>query len=82
MGCVSGNPGVFKPRSPLVRDVESYAMASCLTAQADPLLKDQGDGWAWVIMQRMKGELEVFTTLGAKVSAVVAKGDMAVIPTD
>ena len=81
-GCAGGACAASQPRSALLRDVEGYASASCLVAQSDEDLKDQGDGWAWVILQRMKGDLEVFDKLRARVRAEVAKSTMAVIPTD
>lgn len=81
-GCAAGTSAFSQPRSPLLRDVEGYASASCLVAQSNDYLKDQGDGWAWVILQRMNGELEAFDKLRVTVRAEVAKGDMAVIPTD
>lgn len=45
-------------RSAVQRDVEGYAIATCLTKQSDPTLKDQGDAWASVIVQRAHGDLE------------------------
>jgi hypothetical protein len=61
------------------RDVEGYAIASCLFYQQQPYLKDQGDGWASAIVQRSKGDINALTAVGAAVKAEVAKGDMAVI---
>jgi len=61
------------------RDVESYAVASCLTYQKQPFLKDQGDGWASAIIQRSKGSLDDFTAVAEAVKAEVARGNMAVI---
>lgn len=62
------------------RDVEAYAIASCLNYQNQPYLKDQGDGWASAVIQRFKGELDDLTTVAAVVKAEVLKGDMVVIP--
>jgi hypothetical protein len=39
-------------RPPVLRDVEGYVIASCLAQQSEPYLKDQGDGWASVVIQR------------------------------
>jgi hypothetical protein len=61
------------------RDVEGYAIASCLAAQDQPYLKDQGDGWASVIIQRGKGGLDIITAVAVAVKAELAKGDMAVV---
>lgn len=61
------------------QDVEAYAIASCLTYQSQPYLKDQGDGWASVIVQRSKGNFQVFTAVAAAVKKEMSKGNMAVI---
>ena len=61
------------------RDVESYAIASCLAYQQQPYLKDQGDGWASAVVQRSKGDINAFTDVAVAVKTEVAKGDMAVI---
>jgi hypothetical protein len=62
------------------RDVEAYAIASCLYYQKQPFLKDQGDGWASAVIQRFKGDLDDLTAVAAVVKAEVSKGDMVVIP--
>jgi hypothetical protein len=62
--------------------VESYAIASCLARQDQPYLKDQGDAWASVILQRSKGELEVFIGVAEAIKAEIAKADMPVIHTE
>lgn len=61
------------------RDVEGYAVASCLTAQKSPFLKDQGDGWAANIVQRDTFDLALFGKLAAAVRAEVSRGNMASI---
>lgn len=61
------------------RDVQGYAIASCLTFQKQAYLKDQGDGWASVIVQRSKGDINALTAVAAVVKKEVAKGDMAII---
>lgn len=61
------------------RDVESYAIASCLSYQKQPYLKDQGDAWASAVIQRSKGELDDFTAVAEAVKTEVAKGNMEVI---
>lgn len=66
-------------RSAVQRDVEGYAIASCLSAQDQPYLKDQGDGWASVIIQRAKGGLDIMTAVAVAVKAELAKGNMAVV---
>ncbi len=77
--CTGAKAGAAIGRSAVQRDVEGYAIASCLVGQKSPYLKDQGDGWASVIVQRGKGDLEVFRTVESAVKAELAKGDMAVI---
>lgn len=66
-------------RDLLRRDVEGYAIASCLVAQDQPALKDQGDGWASAIVQRSRGGLDQFTAVTAAVRAELVKGNMATI---
>lgn len=42
-------------RSPLQRDVEGFAIASCLARQSPAYLKQQGEGWAQIIIARGHG---------------------------
>jgi hypothetical protein len=70
---------VVPARSEVLRDVEGYAMASCLSHQTDPYLKDQGDAWASVIVQRMKGNVDVLAAIVEKVKRENAKENAAVI---
>lgn len=67
------------PRPEVLRDMESYAIASCLTIQTHPYLKDQGDAWALVIAQRMQGDLDVLANIAEQVKHESAKGEMAVV---
>ncbi len=67
------------PLPEMMRDVEGYAIASCLTNQTQPYLKDQGDAWASVIVQRMKGNLDVLVGIAEQVKKENAKGEMVVI---
>ena len=46
-GCAPNETQGGSPRTDVQRDVEGYAVASCLTNQAEPYLKDQGDAWAF-----------------------------------
>jgi hypothetical protein len=78
-GCAPKVETIGAPRSEVVRDVEGYAIASCLVNQSEPYLEDQGDAWASVIVQRMKGDLEVFADLAEQVKLETAKGEMATI---
>jgi hypothetical protein len=68
-----------RARDAVQRDVEGYAIASCLVAQDQPYLHDQGDAWASAIIQRAKGELDALTAVAAAVKAELAKGNMAII---
>lgn len=78
-GCGATTGTLVSPRTDLLRDLEGYAIASCLVYQSDPYLQDQGDAWASVIVQRSQGDLEVFTNLATQVKNEVGKGEMAVI---
>lgn len=78
-GCAARVNTIGAPRPELLRDVEGYAIASCLTNQAQPYLKDQGDAWASVIVQRMKGSLDALAGISEQVKRENARGDMAVI---
>ncbi|MFN4119312.1 hypothetical protein [Acidovorax sp.] len=54
-------------RTPVLRDIESYAIAACLSGQSDAHLKDQGDAWASVIVQRMRGDVERLKGIAAQI---------------
>jgi hypothetical protein len=60
-------------RSDVQRDVEGYAVASCLMKQKEPLLKDQGALWADGIVQRSHGNIEDFRSVADAVDAEVAQ---------
>jgi len=75
--CIAMSSPDAYARSAVQRDVEGYAIASCLAGQDQPYLKDQGDGWASVIVQRGKGGLEALTAVAAAVKAELAKSNMA-----
>ena len=61
------------------KDLEGFAIASCLTFQESPYLKDQGDAWASVIVQRMSGDFGTLPKIAEVVKKEVSKGIMAVI---
>ena len=69
-------------RSAVQRDVEGYAIASCLVGQDQSYLNDQGDGWASAIIQRGKGGLDPLRAVAAAVKAELAKGNMPVLRTE
>lgn len=59
-------------RTQVEKDVEGYAIATCLTLQKDSdYLKDQGYGWADIIVQRGHGGLDAFDALAAAVKSEV-----------
>jgi len=67
-------PAVAAPaRTAVERDVQGYAIASCLTRQKEPLLKDQGYAWLDVIVQRSEGNIEDFKAVADSVEAQLAK---------
>jgi hypothetical protein len=78
-GCASTGYAIGQPRSGVLRDVEGYAIASCLVSQSESYLRDQGDGWASVIVQRMKGDIDALSGVTGQVKVELAKGNMAVI---
>ena len=81
-GCVTNKITNDIPRSEALRDTEGYAIASCLIFQSNSYLKDQGDAWASVIIQRMKGSPDVLGGIVEQVKLEINKGDMAVIRDD
>lgn len=78
-GCTPDTNPAGAARTQVQRDVESYAIASCLTQQAEPYLKDQGDAWASVVVQRMHGDIETLAGIAEQVQRENTNGDMAVM---
>lgn len=76
VGCSTVNS--YQPTM-IKKDIESYAIASCLTYQASPYLQDQGDAWASVIVQRMQGNIDILSKISEIVQDEISKGEMAVI---
>jgi len=72
---LSGHPAYA--RSNVQRDVEGYAVATCLLKQQEPFLKDQGALWADGIVQRSHGDIEDFRSVADAVDADIAKKPMA-----
>jgi len=66
-------------RSDVQRDVEGYAIASCLIGQKDAYLRDQGDAWASVIVQRSHGDAEYFKQVADVVDTEIKQGHVAVM---
>ncbi|MEA1674150.1 MULTISPECIES: hypothetical protein [Nitrospirillum] len=65
-------------RSEAQRDVEGYAVATCLVAQDQPYLKEQGYGWGETIVQGRGRDPVMLAPVRAAVTAALAKGDMPV----
>jgi hypothetical protein len=74
---MSGTAALGRPS--VQRDVEGYAIATCLSSQKEPFLKDQGDGWASAIVQRSHGGIEQFTSVAAAVKTELAQSHIPVI---
>lgn len=81
-GCATKTITNGIPRTEVLRDAEGYTIASCLVFQPHPYLKDQGDAWASVIIQRMKGSPDALVGIVEQVKLEINKGDMAVIRDD
>lgn len=69
-------------RSAAARDVEGYAVATCLAAQADPVLKQQGEGWASAIIERGRGGVEQLRPVQLAVARALAQSGVAVMRQD
>jgi hypothetical protein len=78
-GCAATRTSVQQPDRGTLRDIESYAIASCLWNQRNAFLQDQGDAWASVIIQRAKINIESLTNIAAQVKTETEKGEIAVI---
>ena len=79
VGCTASVNTIGSPRPHVLRDVEGYAIAVCLMNQTQPYLKDQGDAWASVIVQRMRGNPDILAGVAEQVKSENAKFAMAVI---
>lgn len=79
IGCTARVATHDAPRPEVLRDVEGYAISVCLMNQTQSYLKDQGDAWASVIVQRMRGNLDILAGVAEQVKQENAKGEMAVI---
>ncbi len=65
-------------RSALQRDAESYAIASCLFRQREPLLAAQGDAWGDAIVQRSAGDIKHFAAITRAVDAALKRNPVAI----
>jgi hypothetical protein len=73
---------IGSPRSKILRDVEDFAIASCLAKQTQPYLKDQGSAWGYAIIEGGKAPVEDLMLIDDIVKREIAKGDTAWIPDD
>ena len=64
--------------SELQRELEGYAVASCLFLQPDTYLSSQGDGWASVIVQSTTADLEKLLQVQEEVKAAMKMLPMVV----
>lgn len=78
-GCLPGENPAGSARPALQRDIESYAIASCLTYQTDAYVSDQGDAWASAIVQRAQGDFDVLAEVAEQVKREIAAGAVTVI---
>ena len=65
-------------RSALDRDLEGYAIASCMIASRDTVLMEQGQGWAGAIVQRSHGRIEIFSGVSKAVDEKIRVSGFAV----
>lgn len=73
-------PARAAPRAALERDLEGYAVASCLAAQKDETLRTQGEGWArMIVMGRAKGDFEKWRPLGDAVRSALNPADVPLL---
>lgn len=70
------------PRSQVERDVQGYAVAACLTQQKETYLREQGDGWGSVIINRGFGNVEDWQPLIAAVAAEIERTPPMVVHGD
>jgi hypothetical protein len=74
-------PGAAQ-RATLARHAEHYALASCLTEQAEPYLKEQGYGLGAIVDNRAGGAADRFAGVRTAVAAELKRRPMAVIRGD
>ncbi|WP_054158930.1 hypothetical protein [Rhizobium sp. AAP43] len=70
------------PRDAVTRDVQGYAIAVCLDRQENEVLKEQGNGWAAIIVERGKGDIEDWAPLRNAVEAALAEATVPVVRGD
>lgn len=78
-GCTMHPASLSNVNHQVLKDIESYAIASCLCNQADPYLKQQGDAWASAIIQRTNITLETLTSISAQIDNYAGGGQTALV---
>lgn len=76
-GCATGADRLAG-RTQLVRDVEGYAMAVCLMQQKSSYLRNQGDAWAAVVVQRTDMGIDALADVARAVKDEIGRVGMAV----
>ncbi len=78
-GCSMHSASLSNINQQVLRDIESYAIASCFCNQADRYLKQQGDAWASAIIQRTNITLETLASVSAQIDKYTGSGQTAVV---
>lgn len=76
---LSGTLAQAEARDQLRRDVEGYASATCLTLQDEEYLRQQGQGWASIIIQRGYGDIGNWWPLAEAVKAQLKETPVSMI---
>ncbi|THV25499.1 hypothetical protein [Peteryoungia ipomoeae] len=75
-------PSWAEPRADVTRDVQGIAVATCLTRQSDPVLKEQGEGWLQMLSERAKAQPEDWKDLSDTIDAALAEAMVPVVMGD
>lgn len=75
-------PTGAQSRGAPARDVEGYAVATCLARQSDPMLRRQGQGWASAIVQRGRGDPALMKPVEQAVDATLEVSRVPVVRED
>lgn len=77
-GCASAPVGgVAAAADQMGLDMAAYAEASCLAAQKQTYLRDQGERWAGAVIQRGAGPIETWKAIGDAVDKELARSGIA-----
>jgi hypothetical protein len=75
-------PAGAAPRSMVQRDIEGYASAACLVAQDDAMLRQQGNDWAAIIINRSRVGLGDLGRVRTAVESAMRRKPMTVVHRD